>query len=84
MPRMDGTGPTGQGAKTGRGLGPCGSGAANSQGRGLGMGRGAGAGAGFRSRRSAVDVKDTAALEQDEKWLEEQLRIVREAKAKNA
>ncbi|MCD6487055.1 MAG: DUF5320 domain-containing protein [Syntrophobacterales bacterium] len=26
MPRGDGTGPQGQGSKTGRGLGPCGSG----------------------------------------------------------
>jgi len=26
MPRLDGTGPTGQGPRTGRGLGPCGGG----------------------------------------------------------
>ena len=26
MPRMDGTGPAGQGPRTGRGLGPCGTG----------------------------------------------------------
>jgi len=29
MPRMAGTGPTGQGSRTGRGLGPCGTSGAN-------------------------------------------------------
>ncbi len=37
MPNRDGTGPTGQGSATGRGLGPCGSG--KGTGKGLGMGR---------------------------------------------
>ena len=36
MPKYDGTGPQGQGAMTGRGMGPCGGGMA----RGLGRGRG--------------------------------------------
>ncbi len=40
MPRFDGTGPMGQGAMTGRGLGPCGG--------GMGYGRGQGRGFGFR------------------------------------
>jgi len=31
MPRMDGTGPAGQGPGTGRGMGPCGSGKTNPQ-----------------------------------------------------
>jgi len=55
MPRKDGTGPQGQGSKTGRGLGPCNSFNQTSvppgQGglgfsRGIGMGRGRGLGRG--------------------------------------
>jgi hypothetical protein len=41
MPRRDGTGPMGQGAMTGRGLGRC-SGASGSQGGGYGRGLGRG------------------------------------------
>ncbi len=36
MPRQDGTGPNGQGAMTGRGLGPCGGGMRRGFGRGMG------------------------------------------------
>lgn len=41
MPAQDGTGPTGQGPMTGRGLGPCGNGLARARGfrRGFGPGR---------------------------------------------
>lgn len=39
MPRLDGTGPMGQGPRTGRGLGNC-------QGTGCGLGRGLGRGRG--------------------------------------
>ncbi|MDD2568367.1 MAG: DUF5320 domain-containing protein [Clostridia bacterium] len=46
MPGRDGTGPTGQGSKTGRGLGNCKSGASRRDGKGLGFG------AGFSCRRS--------------------------------
>jgi len=38
MPRLDGTGPLGQGPRTGRGLGQC-SGQGDLQGRGYGRGR---------------------------------------------
>lgn len=54
MPRRDGTGPLGQGALTGRGVGPCNTGGATRGARfGAGFGAGAGAGRGFRwwSRR---------------------------------
>ncbi|OQA89493.1 MAG: NADH-quinone oxidoreductase subunit I [Elusimicrobia bacterium ADurb.Bin231] len=44
MPRGDGTGPLGQGAGTGRGMGGCGKGAARGGGRGMNAGRGAGRG----------------------------------------
>ena len=51
MPRLDRTGPQGQGPMTGRGMGSCGQGNAwggqgQGWGRGGGMGRGAGRGAG--------------------------------------
>ena len=44
MPRLDGTGPRGQGLRTGRGMGNC-SGAGGA-GQGFGLGRGAGRGFG--------------------------------------
>ncbi|NLC31765.1 MAG: DUF5320 domain-containing protein [Clostridiales bacterium] len=49
MPRMDGTGPMGTGAMTGRGFGPCGGGQriGCTMGRGGARGRGAGAGRGM-------------------------------------
>ncbi len=50
MPGRDGTGPLGRGARTGRGLGPCGVG----RGRGLGIGAGIiglGLGLGYGCRR---------------------------------
>ncbi len=48
MPNQDRTGPEGQGARTGRGLGLCSGNATPNvpRGRGLGMGRGRGQGAG--------------------------------------
>jgi hypothetical protein len=45
MPRRDGTGPMGQGAMTGRGLGVCTG--VNAGGAGYGLGRGQGRGRGF-------------------------------------
>ena len=44
MPQRNGTGPTGQGPLTGRGMGPCGDGKPKTQGPGLGLGRGRGRG----------------------------------------
>jgi hypothetical protein len=40
MPRQDGTGPSGQGPMTGRGMGPCGRGMRKRFGRGFGRGQG--------------------------------------------
>jgi len=40
MPRFDGTGPMGQGPRTGRGMGPCGGGLGYGRGRGFGRGLG--------------------------------------------
>ncbi|MEA3463745.1 MAG: DUF5320 domain-containing protein [Patescibacteria group bacterium] len=39
MPQRNGTGPTGQGPLTGRGMGPCGDGTPRGGGVGLGLGR---------------------------------------------
>lgn len=73
MPKLDGTGPNGQGPGTGRGFGGC---------RG-GMARGyAGCcGQGFGFRRYFSAKNELAALEEDEKLLEDQLAMVKEEKA---
>jgi hypothetical protein len=72
MPKLDGTGPMGQGPKTGRGLGPCVG----------GMRRGWGCfGGGFGFRRFASPKNELIALEEDEKMLEEELSAIREEKA---
>jgi len=47
MPRMDETGPLGQGPLTGRGLGPCGGGLAQGKQAGAGVGAGRGFGRGM-------------------------------------
>jgi len=63
MPRQDGTGPLGQGAKTGRGLGPCGGGMRRGFGRGCGRG--------FGSRRPITLTK-----EEEKNILEAELKEV--------
>jgi hypothetical protein len=70
MPKLDGTGPMGQGPMTGRGLGPCGG----------GMRRGCWGG-GFGFRRFISPKNELAALEDEEKMLEEELSALREEKA---
>jgi len=50
MPRGDGTGPQGKGAKTGRQMGSCKGAKSMGYGRSGGKGRGAGAGGGRRAR----------------------------------
>lgn len=71
MPRFDGTGPMGLGPRTGRGLGPCGSGYCP---RGLGFGRGYGRGFGFRQFSSDKNTK--VALEDEKQILEEELKAI--------
>lgn len=75
MPRLDGTGPTGLGSMTGRGLSYCGRG----MGRGLGCWGGYGLGLGFRGFISPKN--NLAALEDMEEQLEEDLAAIREEKA---
>ncbi len=71
MSRGDGTGPMGQGPRTGRGLGPC---------RG-GFRMGCGCGCGYGRGRFASPKNELTALEAEEKILEEGLAAVREEKA---
>ncbi len=79
MPFGDGTGPLGQGPMTGWGRGPCGRGLARGW---RGSWRGRGFGSGWRwpwlSGRTKEDEK--AALDEEEKILEEELAQVRAAK----
>lgn len=64
MPQQDGTGPSGQGARTGRGAGNC-----NGQG-GAGIGRGAGRGGG---RRMGGRGRGLGYANQGNSWLGDQL-----------
>lgn len=75
MPRFDGTGPAGQGPGTGRGFDPCGGGGR----QGFGCWSGCGYGCGYRSFISPKN--ELAALEDEEKMLEEELTAIREEKA---
>lgn len=88
MPRMDGTGPIGQGPRTGRGLGPCGLGLARGNARGRGwIGRGLGLGLGLalgwrrgsgwvRRPMDPADAREV--LKARQQVLEEELEIVRQ------
>ena len=71
MPKLDGTGPTGQGAGTGRGMGSCCAGS--------GMGRDCYCGYGGR-RRFISPKNELSALENEEKMLEEELAAIKEEK----
>ena len=81
MPNFDGTGPTGAGPRTGRGMGPCaGSWGAGYGMRGRGYGRGMGAGCacpmgmgGFYSPRNQLAV-----LKDEEAMLANELETLRE------
>lgn len=66
MPNLDETGPMSGGPRTGRGMGMC---------------RGCGCGRGFGFRRFFSPKNELAALEDEEKMLEEELIAIREEKA---
>jgi hypothetical protein len=72
MPRFNGTGPTGQGARTGRGMGRCGGGLQ----QGLGYGRGYGLG----QRRFISSANNLTTLEDEEQILEKELAAVKAEK----
>jgi hypothetical protein len=71
MPRFNGTGPIGQGPRTGRGFGPCGG----------GMRRGWGYWGGYGLRRFISPRNELAALKDEEKMLEEELAAIKKEKA---
>jgi len=68
MPKFDGTGPSGLGQRTGRGLGPCGGGMAFGGGYGRGYG-----GRRFLSRKEEKDM-----LQEEVGILGEELKAVKE------
>ena len=77
MPNMNGTGPQGMGAMTGRGLGPCGGGMR----RGFGRGFGRGMGFGWRARSMQVmPVQQPAVIteKQEREMLEADLSDLKE------
>ncbi len=74
MPRGDGTGPRGQGPKTGRQMGNC-EGAEPIYGRGMGRGFGRGIGRGFRNRRYNLSSEDERKyLESEKTAIEKRLK----------
>jgi len=73
MPKLDGTGPMGQGGGTCRGFGPCGG--------GMRRGWGCRGGYGYGFRRFISPKNELAALVDEEKMLEEELAAVKEEKA---
>ncbi len=72
MPKLDGTGPMGQGAGTGRGMGSCGAGS--------GMRRSCCGGYGFGRRRFISPKNELSTLGNEEKILEEELAAIKEKK----
>ncbi len=68
MPKFDGTGPSGQGPRTGRGMGPCGGGMSWSRGYDHKL-----------CRRFYTKKEESEMLEdEEEKALEEELKAVKE------
>ena len=77
MPRMDRTGPYGTG-QMGRGMGPCGNGAAYQRGNGRGMGRGfwRGGGFGWYSTPIVSKEEEMTFLENRKNWLKTQIEAL--------
>ncbi len=73
MPKLDQTGPQGQGPMTGKGVGNCGRGLR----RGLGCGRGYGRGK-FSGRTCLTKDEEIEDLEEEAKNLEADLKVVKE------
>jgi len=70
MPKFDGTGPMGQGPRTGRGMGNC-------QGAGMGYGRAYGNGQGA-CRRFLNRKEESEMLKDEESILEQDLKAIKE------
>ncbi len=80
MPGQDGTGPQGQGAMTGRGMGPCGGGMRRGCGGGFGWRRFGFSGAGYEVEMTKEQKLKVLEAEQTE--LEAELQEVKKAIAK--
>ncbi|MFH1253937.1 MAG: DUF5320 domain-containing protein [bacterium] len=80
MPGFDGTGPTGQGPRTGRGMGNCNQVQSQDCGRGQGFGRGSGMGRGkcrFANSNEAITVQDRLeVLKANKKRLEAEIEAL--------
>jgi hypothetical protein len=74
MPKLDRTGPSGQGPKTGKGMGNCGGG----KGLGWGRGYGCGCGGGLFGRMFYTKEERDEMLKDREAVLENELRAVKE------
>jgi len=82
MPGFNGTGPSGAGPMTGRGMGRCGYGASRGAGRGW-FGRGfrrIGQGLGYGFRRPWTKAEEKEALDEEEGVLKEELARIQEDK----
>jgi hypothetical protein len=80
MPAQDGTGPMGQGLRTGRGMGPCERGFGSGRGvrRGLGMGRGRQMFCRFAEPIVLTGEEQKKILEAEKEELELELKQVKE------
>ena len=78
MPRFDGTGPLGFGARTGKGMGRCSSLAAGyrGMGMGMGMGRGRGFGAGLYIGQTKED--EITSLKNEARIIEDHLNNIKQ------
>ena len=91
MPRFDGTGPSGMGPMTGRGLGPCVMGVGFRRGRGMG-GRGFGRGYGYgcpfyqptqvltKEEQKGLLEEETKALKEEIEEVEKELKGLKDQK----
>lgn len=79
MPRFDGTGPMGQGPRTGRGMGNCpGSSSDTRQGMGFGRGFGRGFCRGFGWRNFFTKKEESEMLKEEKDALEGELKAIKE------
>jgi hypothetical protein len=78
MPNKDGTGPLGQGAMTGRGLGPCGGGMRRGMGRGFGRRCPAKFAVGFsKEEEKKILEAELKQMETDKKNVEKRLKEIK-------
>lgn len=82
MPKFDGTGPCGNGPRSGRGLGPCREKNLLEEPRGMGKGNGRGIGHGRNFRGTNTNCSEIELLKERIQELEKQLILTKEKLAK--